>query len=75
MKAAREAETRASQFTLEVVSALRIEDHLTVRDVGVLLEVSPQRVSQIMAKINLDEPTIQRPVKDAAPKALTHGVS
>jgi predicted RNase H-like HicB family nuclease len=71
MKAAREAETQASQFTLEVVSALRIEEHLTVRDVGVLLDVSPQRVSQIMAKINLDVPANQRRVKNATRKDFT----
>ena len=71
MKAAREAEAQASEFTLAVVSALRIDEHLTVRDVGVLLDVSPQRISQIMAKINLDEPAHKRRVKNATRKDFT----
>jgi predicted RNase H-like HicB family nuclease len=47
MAEAKELEVKASRAAREVVHELREDQGLTVRDVGVLLEVSYQRVSQI----------------------------
>jgi predicted RNase H-like HicB family nuclease len=45
-QAAREADERADQATASAIRAL-LDDGYTVRDVGALLGLSPQRVSQI----------------------------
>lgn len=44
---AAEAQREASTLTRQVVAELRDREGLSVRDVGVLLDVSPQRVSQL----------------------------
>jgi predicted RNase H-like HicB family nuclease len=47
-KAAREAETWADKLTRAAVAALLAKGY-TVRDAGALLDISPQRVSQLTA--------------------------
>ena len=49
LKQAARLQADASAMTRELVAELRDEQSLTVRDVGVLLGVSPQRVSQLTA--------------------------
>ena len=44
---ARSASDQAAELRRQMVARLRHEEHLTVRDVGVLLDISPQRVSQL----------------------------
>jgi predicted RNase H-like HicB family nuclease len=48
-QAAREADEKAEQATATAVRAL-LQDGYTVRDVGALLGLSPQRISQIAAR-------------------------
>jgi len=46
-EAAERASREASECKRRLVAELREREHLTVRDVGTLLEISPQRVSQL----------------------------
>jgi predicted RNase H-like HicB family nuclease len=65
----------ASAVTREVVVKLRDIQHLSVRDVGKILEVSPQRVSQLAAlkvpKVSKPGKKVSKQLKKSAPHKAT----
>jgi len=48
-----ETQREASKLARSVIHELREDAHLSVRDIGVMLHISPQRVSQLMKSMGL----------------------